>query len=80
MKKSKIPSGFIRFNLSISSEKYLAYYKGHASYIHTSSIENKSVRFPASAIRKFLTHEGIYGFFEIQYDENNKLIQIVKIN
>jgi hypothetical protein len=44
------------------------------------SEDNKSIRFPAGAIRSFLTHEGIFGTFEIQFDENNKLIRVIQIN
>jgi adenine deaminase len=77
---NKVPSQAIRFHLALSSEKYLAYYKGHAQSIQTRSIDNKRIRFPANAIREFLTHEGIYGLFEIQFDENNKLIKINKIS
>lgn len=69
----------VRFRLSLSSEKYLAYYKGAAHSIRVISVDNKSIRFPANAIRKFLSHDGIHGLFEIQFDENNKLVQIVKI-
>ena len=69
----------LRFQLSISSEKYLAYYKGYASSIQVRSLDNKTIRFPASAIREFLMHDGIHGLFEIRFDENNKLIKIVKL-
>ncbi len=44
------------------------------------SEDNRNIKFPASAIRSFLTHDGIFGLFEIQYDENNKLIRIKQIN
>ena len=70
----------MRFHLSLSSEKYMKYYKGQASSIQVHSIDNKTVRFPASAIRQFLMHDGIHGLFEIQFDENNKLLQVIKVN
>lgn len=64
----------------MSAEKYMAYYKGKAGYIMAQSLDNRKVTFPASAIRSFLTHEGIFGLFEIHFDEKNKLIEIKKIN
>lgn len=70
----------IRFRLAIEAEKYLAYYKGIARDIVVRSEDNKNIKFPADAIRKFLTHEGIFGLFEIQFDENNKLIKISQVN
>ena len=69
----------LRFQLSLSSEKYLRYYQGHASSIQVRSLDNKSIRFPAGAIRQFLMHDGIHGMFEIRFDKNNKLIEVVKI-
>jgi Protein of unknown function (DUF2835) len=69
----------IRFQLAMSPEKYLAYYQGVAQNIVARSEDNRNIKFPASAIRKFLTHEGIFGLFEIQFDKNNKLIEIKKI-
>lgn len=69
----------MRFRLAITADKYLAYYKGIARDIVVRSEDNRNIKFPADAIRKFLTHEGIIGLFEIQFDENNKLIKIIKI-
>ena len=66
----------IRFRLAISAEEYLAYYRGSAKTVVVRSDDNKVVRFPANAIRKFVTHEGVFGSFEITFDEDNKLIAI----
>ena len=73
-------SSSIRFRLAISAEEYLAYYQGSAQEVVVRSDDNKIVRFPASAIRKFVTHDGIFGSFEITFDENNKLIAIQPID
>jgi adenine deaminase len=77
---SQRPAHAVQFYLSLTSERYMAYYKGKASSIQTRSIDNKTIRFPANAIREFLTHDGIHGLFEIQFDKNNKLIKIEKID
>ncbi len=69
----------IRFRLAISAEEYLAYYRGSAQVVVARSDDNRIVRFPASAIRKFVTRDGIFGSFEITFDENNKLIEIEPI-
>ena len=77
---TKIHSSSIRFRLAISAEEYLAYYQGSAQIVVARSDDNKTIRFPASAIRKFVTHDGIFGCFEITFDENNKLIAIQAID
>ena len=73
-------SSSIRFRLAISAEEFLAYYQGSAQEVVARSDDNKIVRFPASAIRRFVTHDGIFGRFEITFDENNKLISIQPID
>ena len=73
-------SNSIRFRLAIPAEEYLAYYQGSAHEVVVRSDDNKVVRFPASAIRKFVTHDGVFGSFEITFDENNKLIAIQPID
>ena len=70
----------LRFRLAISAEDYLAYYQGGAQVVVARSENNKTIRFPASAIRKFVTHEGVFGDFEITFDENNKLISIQSLD
>ena len=70
----------IRFRLAISAEDYLAYYQGSAQVVVVRSEDNQTIRFPANAIRKFVTCDGIYGDFEITFDENNKLIAIQSID
>jgi hypothetical protein len=77
---TKYHSSSIRFRLAISAEEYLAYYQGGAKVVVARSDDNQTIRFPASAIRKFVTHEGIFGNFEITFDENNKLIAIQPID
>jgi len=72
--------GSIRFRLAISAEEYLAYYQGGARDVVARSEDNKTIRFPASAIRKFVTHDGIFGDFEITFDENHKLITIQSVD
>jgi len=66
----------IRFRLAIPAEEYLSYYQGSAQVVVARADDNRTIRFPASAIRKFVTHEGVFGKFEITFDENNKLIGI----
>ncbi len=77
---SRNDSSSIRFRLAISAEEYLAYYRGAAQDVVARSDDNRVVRFPASAIRKFVTRDGVFGRFEITFDENNKLIGIELID
>ncbi len=69
----------ICFRLSISTDKYLSYYKGLVNGVSVKAEDGRQIRFPANAVQRFLSHEGIYGRFEIHFDENNKLVGIERI-
>ena len=66
----------IAFRLRLSAEQYKAYYQGQVKFIQVQSNDGRSIRFPASAIQKFLTADGIHGDFVIQFDANNKLLGV----
>lgn len=76
---TKNRSSSVRFRLAISSEEYLAFYRGSAQEVVVRADDNRVVRFPASAIREFVTHDGVSGVFEIVFDDNNKLVSIRSI-
>ena len=68
-----------QFSLHISTEDYIAYYEGIARYVLVITFEGLKLKFPASFLRQFLTHDGIHGLFEIEIDHNNKLVDIHRI-
>ena len=72
------PVQAIGFRLHLSSEQYKAYYQGQVQFIQVQSFDGRKIRFPANAVRQYLTMDGIHGELEIQFDQNNKLIGVVK--
>ena len=69
----------IRVNLSISSDKYLAYYQGAADTVVTRAMDGRRVKFPARVLRSFLTHDGIHGEFVIEFNDRHKFVGIRKL-
>ena len=69
----------VRFRLAISAEDYLAYYQGRAKDVVVRADDNRIVRFPASALRSFVRHDGIFGRFEVTFDQSNRLVSIEAI-
>lgn len=67
------------FNLNISAENYQAYYRGLSQFIVTESEDGQKIRFPANELRKFVSHSGVQGRFEITYNQSSKLIDLRKI-
>lgn len=68
-----------RFKLSISSTDYLAHYQGVARQVVVTMANGLNVQFPASALRKHVTHAGIQGEFVLRVDENNKLQSLERV-
>lgn len=69
----------MRFSLSISSEKYQAYYTGQAKFVRVQTQDGRSLKFPAVNLKQFVMHDGIHGHFEIVFDDQNKLVSLQRI-
>ena len=69
----------IRISLSIPPDKYKAYYAGEIKYILARSNDGRTVKFPAGALRRFVSHGGVTGEFEIEVDRDNRLKHIRRI-
>ncbi|MGY8795758.1 MAG: DUF2835 family protein [Woeseiales bacterium] len=50
----------MRFRLALSAEECLAYYPGSALVVVARTEDNKTSRFPASAIRKFVSNGDVF--------------------
>ena len=49
------------FNLSISPEKFLDYYRGAAKQVAVRCLNGVTIQFPASLLTPFVSHSGIHG-------------------
>lgn len=68
-----------RFSMNLSRQKYLHYYAGAATSIQVQSDEGLTIRFPASALKPWVTHQGVSGTFIIRFDQHHKLIELKKL-
>jgi len=69
----------IQFQLAIPSDKFLAVYKGQAKTISVIARDGRRIEFMADKVRPFLTHEGVYGIFEMKISAENKFLSIKQI-
>jgi len=67
------------FSMKLSNDEYQSYYRGIARNIIVMTHQGVSVKFPASAMRSFVTNEGISGNFIITMDSDNKLVSLQSI-
>lgn len=68
------------FTLNISASEYQAYYNGSARAVVATTSDGLQIQFPASELRKFVSHSGVYGSFEITYNDANKLVNLRKLS
>ena len=64
------------FELHISGNEYLRYYKGQAQSIVVTALDGRNVKFPATALREFVDELGVHGRFVLETDANNKLLGV----
>ncbi|OOZ36616.1 DUF2835 domain-containing protein [Solemya velesiana gill symbiont] len=70
----------IRFRLAIPAETYLRHYRGDAHAVSVIAEDGRRIQFPATVLRGFVSSEGVYGRFELVFNEQNKLVEILKIS
>ncbi len=66
------------FKLHLSKDECYKIYNGSTHYIRIRGSDDKVYQLPATNFRKFITHQGIYGEFKLEFNENNKFIALDK--
>lgn len=66
----------VRFKLKISADEYLKYYTGQAKSVSVISEDGLRIEFPAAHLREFITANGIRGYFELCFDNQNRFKQL----
>ncbi|WP_440055984.1 DUF2835 domain-containing protein [Pseudoalteromonas sp. T1lg65] len=67
------------FYMELTHEQCLGYYDGSIKHIQVVEDAGKSIRFPASHIRRFITAIGIRGRFRLILDADNRFISLEKV-
>ena len=70
----------MRFHLTISADDYLAYYAGQARSISVKADDGRRIKFPAEHLRPFVSHGGISGYFEIEFDQNHRFLSLKRLD
>lgn len=65
-------------DLNIPVSELLRYYRGSAGSVIAHDRYGRRLRFPAVALRPFVTSAGVYGRFELQVDDTNRLERVVR--
>ncbi|HAV62360.1 MAG TPA: DUF2835 domain-containing protein [Verrucomicrobiales bacterium] len=68
----------LTIDLKISADELLEYYRGTARTVHAIATNGQTVDFPASALQRHITKDGIHGRFRLRFDEHHKLLSLEK--
>ena len=69
----------IRFRLNLGYDQYLAVYQGVAKNVTVLADDGRRILFPAGNIQRYLTKDGIQGYFEMELTAQNKFVGIKKL-
>ncbi|XKE45424.1 DUF2835 domain-containing protein [Halomonas organivorans] len=65
--------------IELSPDACLAHYEGRAGMVHTLSLDGRIVAFPAEALRRVVTHDGVHGVFRLQFSERGRFESIQRL-
>tara|TARA_R110002072_G_scaffold1598_7_gene13656 strand:- start:16096 stop:16317 length:222 start_codon:yes stop_codon:yes gene_type:complete len=63
-------------DISLPREQYLQVYQSYIRQVKAVARDGKTVRFPISVLKPYLTHQGIFGTFRLSFDDQNKFVAI----
>jgi len=66
-------------SLNISKTEYLKWYSGSATTVTAKTQQGVSINFPANILKPFITHYGVQGVFEIEFDADNRFVRVNRL-
>jgi hypothetical protein len=67
-------------SVNLNKEQVLQYYKGVSTRVQCYDKNGQRMDLPIDIFLKYVTHEGIFGTFEITYDERGKFKCLQRIS
>ncbi|ATJ84646.1 DUF2835 domain-containing protein [Halomonas beimenensis] len=65
--------------IELSPDACLAHYEGRVGMVHTRSLDGRSVAFPAEALRRVVTHDGVHGIFRLHFSAEGRFESIRRL-
>lgn len=67
-------------DIALPADRFIAVYEGRANRVMLRSRDGRSVSLPAHHLRPFLDHRGVYGSFELEFDDAGRLVALRRIS
>lgn len=71
--------GVYRVNLHLTAQQMESYYAGHVQNVSALDVHGRRVQFPLTALRPFVSHNGVQGHFEILVTADHRLLSIRRL-
>lgn len=65
--------------LELSAEACLAHYEGRVGQVLAYSLDGRRVAFPAEALRRVVTREGVHGTFRLFFTPDGRFRSIARL-
>lgn len=65
--------------IELSYEACLAHYQGRVGQVRTRSLDGRRVVFPAEALRRVITPEGVHGVYRLVFSVEGRLESIRRV-
>lgn len=59
--------------IELSYDACLAHYEGRAGQVYTRSLDGRRVVFPAEALRRVVTRDGVHGVYRLTFSDEGRL-------
>lgn len=69
----------LEITLDLSREQCLAHYQGQAQQVYARSLDGRRVVFPASALARVMTRDGVRGHFRLEFSPQGRLLGLVRL-
>lgn len=79
LKQKPIHMPSLHLELHIGPDELLAYYRGAARSVHATTLDGRTVNFPASALQRHVMSDGVQGRFRLDFDDHHKFIGLERV-
>jgi hypothetical protein len=69
-----------RFRIDIGADEWLRVYQGSAHRVRVWDEDGRVIDFSAALMRAHVRHDGVHGRFQMQLDDNNRLIAMQRLS
>lgn len=66
-------------DICLPSDRLQAVYRGHANRVLVVSRDGRRISLPAHHLRPFVTHSGVQGCFELEFDDAGRLLALRRL-